>query len=272
MENMIDYLHESYNHLVKLMDRLEHDHSSSRLLAGDSHNIPVLHKTKFLRSFNNFKFKSKKSIQSRTLLQRPKVAYYHDKSWNVDNLSSLVQNTGSSIAESESVDCHPISKKLKIIETNLHLQKSYNQQLKLTLEETRAECNRFKNMLAKQEDDFQTHINSDRQKWNILLKDFKENCEAELIRKHSEVVKLNELLADWIHKYMELQEVVGIPSSSSNASTSSPRSSKTHRRKLSNVYISELMKLCDETSNTRRSIDSFEGMKEIELTTSRRSE
>lgn len=269
---MIDYLHDSYNHLIKLMDKIEHDTNSSRLFATDCSGTPVLYKTRFLKSFNNLKLKGKKYTPSRTLLQKPKVAFYQDKSWNVDNLSSLVQNTGSSIAESESVGCWPISKKLKIIETNLNLQKSYNQQLKLTLEETRAESNRFKNMLSKQEDEFNIQINADRHKWNILLKDFKENCESELIRKHSEVVRLNELLADWIHKYMELQEVVGIPSTHTNTSSSTPISEKQHRRKLSNVYISELMKLCDETSNTRRSIDSYEGVGNLELINSKISE
>ena len=42
--------------------------------------------------------------------------------------------------------------------------------------------------------------------WDKNLADLKENCEKELMRRQEEVRALNEILADWINKYLEIAE------------------------------------------------------------------
>ena len=70
------------------------------------------------------------------------------------------------------------------------------------------------------------------QKWMDLLSEHKENYERELIRKQSEVIRLNELMGKWINKYMELQEgIVG-------------------EKPLSIMYYSQIQELIRESVNS----------------------
>lgn len=81
------------------------------------------------------------------------------------------------------------------------------------------------------------------QKWMDLLSEHKENYERELLRKQSEVIRLNELLGKWVNKYMELQE---------NMNSDKP---------LSIMYYSQIQELIRETINSP-----FEKTKEKHLT------
>ena len=56
--------------------------------------------------------------------------------------------------------------------------------------------------------------------------------EGELLRRHDQLHSLNEVLSSWIHKYMELQDKVGIPTSSTGL-----------KRSLSQEHVSALERL-----------------------------
>ena len=45
-------------------------------------------------------------------------------------------------------------------------------------------------------------------RWEQILNDYKENCNSELLRKQTEIKRLNDVLGTWICKYMELQETL----------------------------------------------------------------
>ncbi len=242
LEDMLDHLHESYNHLIKLMEKQELDllHKPSLLESQFSFS-----KAKIVRpvSSQNFKggFVGRKDKSSKTLapikaLTPNPVIQGRRGSDSVVKMNSFM--------ESE-VDTYTVNKKLKFLEANLQIQKMYNLQIKQVLEENKDECTRIKSLLSTFETNvFQTQ-KQERDKWNSFLNEFKMNCEQELMRKHEEVVRLNSVLADWIHKFMELQQKTGIPSS------------KGHQKSLSNQFMDELRKLYESTSAATSPMDSF---------------
>lgn len=95
------------------------------------------------------------------------------------------------------------------LESDLQIQMLYNQQLKKSNEILTIERNSYKQLL----DDL-TKENSDvyvkeKDRWKKFIEEFKCICEKELIRKQVEINKLNELLGEWMHKYIEIEDNVG---------------------------------------------------------------
>ena len=45
--------------------------------------------------------------------------------------------------------------------------------------------------------------------WDKVINEYRANCNAELVRKQEEIKTLNNVLAQWISKFMELQDTAG---------------------------------------------------------------
>jgi hypothetical protein len=176
-----------------------------------------------------------------------------DKSWN--DYQSLYQHTGSSLVETDSIESYTVVQRFKYLETNLGLQKSHNIQLKQTLDEAISERDKYIQLNKTIQSEVMKSLKTEMTKWRRLFKEFRENCENELLRKHTEVARLNELLADWIHKYMEIQE-------SGSHGYSTP-STADHRAENPSQHLKELLKLCENTSSLRKSLDINENIREF---------
>lgn len=254
LDSMIDTLHDSYNHLAKLVDKLENDHRPH----AEHLAIPSTPKPKIIRKV----FPKRKTSIRYTLVNTPQLRPIVtpktglgsvDKSWN--DYHSLYQHTGSSLVEADSIESYTVVQRFKYLETNLSLQKSHNIQLKQTLDEAIAERDKYIQLNKKIQSEVMKSLKIEMSKWRRLFKEFKENCENELLRKHSEVVRLNELLADWIHKYMEIQE-------SGSHGYSTP-STADYRPDNPSQHLKELLKLCENTSSLRKSLEIHENIKEF---------
>ena len=51
---------------------------------------------------------------------------------------------------------------------------------------------------------------AERERWDKAFDDMQDNYRGELVRKQQEVIKFNELLADWMKKFMELQSALDV--------------------------------------------------------------
>jgi len=176
LEEMVDYLHDSYNHIVKLYEQTE------------SGNSTVL----------------KESVRKNSHLVRS----FHKK--GSESVSHIRSRHGS-ICSIKSESTEGFHSKFKSLETSLHLQQLYNFQLKQACEEYKYQSEHLKKVLQDQESEvFKAH-KAERGRWCCFFEELKKNCEAELLRKQQECLKLQEALGDWIQNYMQLQEQVGSP-------------------------------------------------------------
>jgi hypothetical protein len=114
-----------------------------------------------------------------------------------------------------------------------------NQELRLGIEIARSELLNYKENAGKLTEQLHVNHENHRKKVNVILLEYKNQCQAELKRKQEEVNKLHEVVAHWMHQFMELQESTGIPSSRGS----------THRRTLSRQYVEMIKNLCDKTKS-----------------------
>lgn len=223
LEEMIDYLHESYNTLVRHVDKLENSgFVKNSILEHSERRVPGTPRfTKLQRVI------TPRTTRARVTMARP----------TFDTATSFVTPITGSILETE--DNSGLILRLRCLETHLHMQQAYNQQLKTALNDSKAETEK-QDLLLKdlQLKVYESHRN-EKKNWGSYLNDYKTNCDHELDRKQQEINALHEVLASWISKFIELQNSQGIPSSSD------------HRRTLSQQYVHELMQLVESTKRTR---------------------
>lgn len=218
LEELLDAQHQSYAAIIKLTEKMKFSVS----VVEDTSESPL---------------KKMPSI-SRLVSRQP----YKGNLIRVPSLTpKAVMKTTGSLLNFDSMHEQPQSVKLKALESNLLIQQSFSHQLKKALEDAKAELKAKDQALVELEQRVYVAHKQETESWRMFIEEFKTNMEREVLRKHSEVSKLNEVLGDWIHRYMELQEVTGIPSSRGEAS---------HRRNLSSVYVNELSDLITKTKST----------------------
>lgn len=147
--------------------------------------------------------------------------------------------TGGSFVDPDSAGA-----KLQAMETNWQVQRDYTAGLQAEVAEKTIRLQNTEALLARLQQDVSTAHQRERDRWAGFLADFKANCERELMRRQGEVVRLHTLLSTWIHRFLELQEQVGIPSGPG------------HRRRLSAKYEAELRELCGKTGSQASSLNS----------------
>ena len=89
------------------------------------------------------------------------------------------------------------------------MQMLYNQQLKKSNETLIAERNSYKQLLDDLSKENSQVYAREKNRWKEFIEDFKHICEQELVRKQMEINKLNELLGEWVHKYIEIEDNIG---------------------------------------------------------------
>jgi len=147
--------------------------------------------------------------------------------------------TGGSFVDPDSAGA-----KVQTMETNWQVQRDYTAGLQAEVAEKTMRLKNSEALLARLQLDVCTAHQRERDRWSGFLADFKTNCERELLRRQGEVVRLHKLLSTWIHRFMELQEQVGVPSGAG------------HRRRLSAKYEAELRELCSKTGSQASSLNS----------------
>ncbi|CAG9325637.1 unnamed protein product [Blepharisma stoltei] len=196
LESMLDHLHESYQHMIKLYEQI--DKKPKRRNSSDSTGQNKGH---LIKSFTSKKSQEKSKGQDTEFKQEPSV--------KSSDSHSIVGVHGSWV-DPPSVETSEFYMRYKALETNFHLQQMYNFQLKKGNEELRKQTKLYQEMIEKLENDIFSAQKAERERWQAFFYDLKENCEKELIRKQLEVIKLNEVLGEWATRYMELQESIGI--------------------------------------------------------------
>jgi kinesin family protein 5 len=209
LEELLDSQHTSYASLIKLTDKMRFSVSGFEELS----ESPL----KKMPSIAKLVSRKNRSNLMRVASFTPKAAI----------------KSSSSILESLE---QPQSIKLKVLEANLSIQQSFSHQLKKALEDSGVVVKLKEQMLTELEHRVYVAHKQETHSWRTFVAEFKTNMEAEVLRKHSEVSKLNEVLGGWIHKYLELQEVAGIPS--------------VDRRNLSEEYVVKLNELISKTTLT----------------------
>ena len=192
LESMLDYLHDAYNSICSLTDKL-----GTENLKASVHLETCTPRARIMKPFN-------KGASSRRLFkkkpEKPTIDFSKMKNSFGDK---------SSFYDGESAE-FPVMKSLRYrnMEANLQMQTNYNSTLKDTLSENQSELKKTQEFMnAVQTDVFQTH-QMERERWNRFLECYRANCERELLRKQDEVVELNQLLARWIQRFLSLEEEI----------------------------------------------------------------
>jgi len=121
--------------------------------------------------------------------------------------SAYVPNTEAEYLRSEK---ERLENKVLILQTELDLEKTRSEQLKEAYLEGNKQINNYKKLCEELEIASRNALKMENENWQKIFDDLKGVQEREVIRKQDEVRKLHDLLAGWIFKYMELQEMRGV--------------------------------------------------------------
>ncbi|OMJ80828.1 hypothetical protein SteCoe_18830 [Stentor coeruleus] len=192
LEKMVLSLHNTYGKLVEIFEKLEKDQikkdagtdlGKGKIIRFVKPNVqPVQADKPVMRKVN------------RTGTAAP-LQFLNRKKRN-----SLIANYDNLYEDHE---------KYLYLESNLQIQSLYNDQLKKSNEIITVERNSYKKLLDNLTSENSNVYAKEKDRWREFLDDFKDLCEKELVRKQLEINKLNELLGKWIHKYMELEDILG---------------------------------------------------------------
>ncbi|CAG9322571.1 unnamed protein product [Blepharisma stoltei] len=190
LEKMIDILHDSHKHMLKLYEQVNPE--KPKLASRDPIFVP---KSQMLRSFTPINTTQKRRF---TAISTPKFT---------ESCESETTKSRDDLFCDKN-DSFSFQIKYNSIETSLELQRLYNLELKKTNEILTEQSETYQKMLNEFEKDIFKAQREERERWRKFFVELKENCESELLRKQSEVIRLNTLLGSWADRYMELQETI----------------------------------------------------------------
>lgn len=178
LEEIIDHLHNSYTRIVSITEKIELSSLKNQ----------VITRNRTMRSITN-----KCAYTSRSGLKRPT-----ETSKNILNqLQSRMEDSSLIL-------------RIKELESNLDLQKSFNIQLKRNNDIFKSQSQKYLEMLDEYEKISIQSERSERQRWKKTFADLQENSESELMRKQEEIIQLNTVLGGWVNSFMSMQESKGI--------------------------------------------------------------
>lgn len=111
-----------------------------------------------------------------------------------------------SIYPSFEIDPEGLTCRLKSFETRIQVLETFNSQLKSQYDHEKTKSKHLKSLSASTESKLLQAFNQEKQNWVKFFSESKKNCQLELSRKQEELKKLNEILAEWINRFIELQE------------------------------------------------------------------
>ena len=188
LEKMVNSLHNSFNKLMEIVENLEKDqahHEKPNDLAG---------KGKFIRY-----------LKSPITPQPPEELVNVRKELRMGTSAPFKLNPN---LKRYSLQVSNSWNKQLYLESDLQMQMLYNQQLKKSNETLIAERNSYKQLLDDLSKENSQVYAREKDRWKEFIEDFKQICEQELVRKQMEINKLNELLGEWVHKYIEIDDSV----------------------------------------------------------------
>jgi hypothetical protein len=121
--------------------------------------------------------------------------------------STYIPNTEAEYLRSEK---ERLENKVLILQTELDLEKTRSEQLKEAYLEGNKQINNYKKLCEELEIASRNALKMENENWQKIFDELKGVQEREVTRKQDEVRKLHDLLAGWIFKYMELQEMRGV--------------------------------------------------------------
>lgn len=104
------------------------------------------------------------------------------------------------------IDGESLSSRIKSFEARIQVLETYNSQLKSQYESEKAKNKHIKSLSSSSESALLQAYSQEKQNWTNFFSESKKNCQVELTRKQDELKKLNEILAEWINRFIELQE------------------------------------------------------------------
>jgi hypothetical protein len=111
----------------------------------------------------------------------------------------------SFLGPSFEIDAEGLTNKFKSIEVQVEVLETANRQLKIELENERRKKS-IKDKSLKALDEVVKRFEREKELWKTFYVQSRKNCQVELARKQEELNKLNEILAEWINRFMEVQE------------------------------------------------------------------
>ena len=189
LEKMVNSLHNSFNKLTEIVEKLEKDqiyHEKPNEVAGRGRFIRFLKPTLMPQM-------PEELVQGRKGQRMVTSAPF--------KLTSDLKRYSVQVADSWNKQLY--------LESDLQIQMLYNQQLKKSNETLTAERNSYKQLLDNLSKENSQVYAREKDRWKEFIEDFKYICEKELVRKQMEINKLNELLGEWMHKYIEIEDSVG---------------------------------------------------------------
>ncbi|CAG9325378.1 unnamed protein product [Blepharisma stoltei] len=239
LEKMIDFLHDSHMHMLKLYEQVNPEKPNL-----SKKDLVLIPKAQMLKSF------TPSAVAKRRRLSTTKL---------IDSCESTRENSKSK----DDLDCYSMDTfsfqlKYSNLETSLELQRLYNNELKRTNEFLKEQSETYQKMLNNFEKDVFKAQKEERERWRKFFIELKENCEKELLRKQSEVVRLNTLLGKWADQYMELQESLSF-SSKPFSQSSYEEMKKLIKDTITNSYTSPTPSLKEvfRKSPLKRSFSSY---------------
>ena len=206
LEEMVAHLTEAYNSLTAHCDKLCHDSTgkkSSFTIDSSFSRARVmrpLHGSVHSHALSSNPAPSSSGVPQRRANRAKTIMHKKDpmESMHFPN-SEVVQ---------ESVDQHSFGggHRSRNYETNLYVQKMQNVQLKAELEELRTEAARHKEMMEKAHSKLDHELKAEFSRWKVHIDEYKLLTDSELERKQTQLLKMNEVLSSWIHRYLQLQE------------------------------------------------------------------
>ncbi|CAG9328770.1 unnamed protein product [Blepharisma stoltei] len=214
LEEMIDYLHDSFLHIAKLSE------------LGEPNPCKM--------SFNTENLLVPKPVILKPFTPRPSKKYQtpRNKKTFAEHCEKSSELSICSYIETESQEPLNLTMKSKALETSLEMQRLYNTELKKSNELNKNQAAMYQKLLNDFEQKILLAQKNERERWKLFFSELKNNCEKELARKQSEVINLNKLLGEWIHKFMELQESVQLD-----------------KKPLSKTSFAEIKNLVNQTLN-----------------------
>lgn len=100
--------------------------------------------------------------------------------------------------------------RFRALRNSLELQELQNAQLHELLAAKTAEAETYVTVIQDMEQMVFTAHKLERAKWSEYLEQYRENCEAELVRKQKEVAGLSRALARWVEKYTDMQSSIAV--------------------------------------------------------------
>ncbi|CAG9330523.1 unnamed protein product [Blepharisma stoltei] len=239
LEQLVDHLHNSFNKIINLMNKLENEHWGKEKLSDPTP------KGKFIRGIRPTIIMDKPDIRRSNRMNTALNYKLFSPSPRFDDITPRFAGLKASFGDhGDQNDPY----KVRSLETNLEVQTLFNQQIKNGYEIAKSESTTFKLLLETyQHENLEVYL-KEKDRWKEYVDSLKNSCEKELARKQSEINELHEVLGRWINMFLDLQEKAGIPRSQDE--TDAPGL----KRSLTKEYYSKIEDLIKQTKTVARPI------------------